>query len=371
MKQKFFYKTTVLLAFTLLSVSSSVAQKQFTVTSSKENNYCNGTCTLFNNADLNGNPTAVIFVTAVEVNGVNLDPHPICAYYNGKQWSVMNTDNSTMPAGAQFKVEYYVAADEKNFVHIVSKENQVKNNSYIDHAGLNGNPKASFRFFQNASPNIRGGLVNSEEAKFLYDENAGKWFVSNTKGKTMDIATGYNISISSEIKNDPVTTAPANIIPFVPGAKVDNSGQRVFVTVLGKIQGQFAGENNTARMEVTGFEMQVNSPRDLATGQATGKRQHPPVMFQKNIGPASVQFYKASATNELLTTITLEVYKPSASGTSVLDYKIILTNATITSFKQSLIDGSKGFTDTIMVTAQKFDLISGNLMASDSINNTL
>jgi type VI secretion system secreted protein Hcp len=369
MLQKFVYKTTAFFTFIMLLAISCPAQKQFTVTSSKANNYCNGTCTLFDNPELNGNPTAVIFITPAAVSGVNLNPHPICAYYNGKQWSVMNTDNSTMPVGAQFNVQYYAAEDDKNFVHIVSKENLVKNNSYIDHAGLNGNPGAKFQFFQNAAPNIRGGLVNTDEAKFQYDEAAGKWFVSNTKGKTMEIATGYNISISSEINNNAVSTPPVNSSPFVPGAKANNSGQRVFITVTGKTQGQFTGENNTSRMELIGFEMEVTSPRDLATGQASGKRQHTPVMFQKATGPASVQFYKASAANELLSTITLEVYKLSINGTSSLDYKIVLTNASIVSFKQSFAEGQKGFIDTVTVTAQKFDLINGGLMASDSLNN--
>ena len=367
MQQKIVYKITLLFAFAILFALNGIAQKQFTVTSSKANNYGNGTCTLFDNPDLNGNPTAIIFVTAVEVNGINLDPHPICAYYNGKQWSVMNTDNSTMPAGSQFNVQYYATADEKDFVHIVTRENLVKNNSYIDHAGLNGNPKAKFQFFQNVAPNIRGGLVNSADAKIQYDESTGKWFVSNNNGKTMDIATGYNIAIGSEVNTNPITTPTVNSSPFTPGAKVDNSNQRVFITVIAKTQGQFTGENNTTRMEISGFEMEVNSPKDLATGQSSGKRQHLPVMFQKATGPASVQFYKAVASNEQLTTITFEVYKPSAGGTSVLDYKITLKNATVASFKQSFAEGQKGFIDTIMVTAQTFELTNGGLSATDSI----
>jgi type VI protein secretion system component Hcp len=84
-----------------------------------------------------------------------------------------------------------------------------------------------------------------------------------------------------------------------------------------------------------------------------------------------VQFYKAAAANEQLTTVVFEVYKPSATGTSVLDYKITLTNASISSFKQSFAEGQKGFVDTIMVMAQKFDLINGGLMASESLNNVL
>ncbi len=237
MQQEFVYKTTALFAFISLVALSSIAQKKFTVTSSKANNYCKGTCALFDNPELNANSTAIIFITTAEVNGINLDPYPICAYYNGKQWSVLNTDNSTMPVGSQFNVQYYTAADGKDFVHIVTKENLVKNISYIDHAGLNGNPEAKFRFFQNLAPNIRGGLVNAAETKIKYDESAGKWFVSNNNGKSMEIATGYNIAIGSEVNNNTIAPPPVNSSLFIPGAKVDNSGQRVFITVTGKIQG--------------------------------------------------------------------------------------------------------------------------------------
>jgi len=191
-------KLLFLTLFVLTAVCSQ-AQQQFNITSSRSNNYCNGTCTLFDNPDLNSNPTAVIFITPLEVNGVNLDPHPICAYYNGKQWSVMNVDNSTMPPGSQFNVQYYSKPDEKHFVHVVTKENLVKNNSYIDNSGLNGNPKAQFQFFQNASPNVRGGLINKGEIKIQYDDAAGKWYITNISGKTLDYATGYNIFISSGI----------------------------------------------------------------------------------------------------------------------------------------------------------------------------
>jgi len=365
MLQKFVYKTTTFFAFIMLLAVSSPAQKQFTVTSSKANNYCNGTCTLFDNPDLNGNPTAVIFVTPVNVNGVNLNPHPICAYYNGKQWSVSNVDNSTMPVGSQFNVQYYTTEDDRNFVHIVTKENLVKNNSYIDHAGLNGNGQAKFHFFQNVSPNIRGGYINKEDVKFQYDEMTGKWFVNSVSGKPLDMATGYNISISSEV--NPITTPPVNTTPFVPGAKVDNSDQRVFMTVLGKIQGQFTGENNTSRMEISGFEMEVTSPRDLASGQSSGKRLHFPIVFEKAMGPSSIQFFKAVATNEVLTTIVFEIYKPSAGGANILDYKITLTNAAVSGYKQFFSEGQKGFVDSIKVVAQKFDLTMGNLNASDTI----
>jgi type VI secretion system secreted protein Hcp len=366
-------KIITLVILTGLLFHQLFAQQQFTITSSRENNYCNGTCTLFDNNELNGNPTAVIFIKSVEVNGVNLDPHPICAYYNGKQWSVMNIDNSTIPAGAQFNVQYYVTPDDTHFTQVVTKENLVKNNSYIDHPGLNGNPNAQFQYFQNASPNVRGGTINKSDIKIQYDDAAGKWFVSNSNGKTIDLSTGYNISISSgrvsttnamTIVNPVASTVNTNA--FVPGPKTDNTGQRVFVTVVGKVQGQFTGENNTSRIEVTGFEMEMTSPRDLATGQASGKRQHVPILIQKATGASSSQFFKALTTNEPLSTVTFEVYKPSATGGDVLDFKIILTNASINYFKQSYADGQKGFVDSVKFTYQTIEFNRSGTGVSDS-----
>src|SRR5882724_881312 len=273
----------ILLAFTILAFLSSHSQQQFAITSSRANNYCNGTCTLFDNPDLNGNPTAVIFITPVEINGIDLNPHPICAYYNGKQWSVMNVDNSTIPTGSQFNVQYYSRPDENHFLHVVTKGNLVKNNSYIDQAALNGNPKAVFKYFQNASPNVRGGYVNKDEIRIGYDEAAAKWFIAKLSGNPLDVATGYNIFIApgAETKTNtnsltplktlvttPVTTGPSASRP------IDAPDYFILMTVVGKTQGPFAGDNTTSKITVHGFELEENSPRDLSSGQSNGKRQY-------------------------------------------------------------------------------------------------
>jgi type VI secretion system Hcp family effector len=368
MKNQFRYQKKFLLFFVLVLALSGNSQQRFTITSSRANNYCNGTCTLFDNPELNGNPTAVIFVTPVEVKGINLNPHPICAYYNGKMWSVMNIDNSTMPSGSQFNVQYYSKPDDNHFVHVVTKENLLKSNSYIDHAGLNENSKAQFQFFQNASPNVRGGGVNTNEIKIQYDGAAAKWYITNISGKPLDYATGYNIFISSETNanTNPATTTPVNTTPFVPTTKIDNSGQRVFMTVVGKTQGSFPGENMTTRIEIISFEMEMTSPRDMVSGQASGKRQHFPIIIQKATGVASLQFVKALTTNEQLTTVTFEVYKPSAAGANVLDYKIVLTNAAISNFKQYYIEGQKGFIDSIKFIFQAIEFNNGGTGVSDT-----
>src|ERR1044071_4582268 len=124
----------------MLLALSNFAQQHFVVTSSRENNYCNSTCTLLDNPELNGNPVAILFVRALETKGIT---HPVCVYYINKKWSVINTDNTTMSRGSQFDIEYYAKPDDNHFVHVMTRENSVKDRrSYINHEGLNNNAEA-------------------------------------------------------------------------------------------------------------------------------------------------------------------------------------------------------------------------------------
>ena len=134
------------------------------------------------------------------------------------------------------------------------------------------------------------------------------------------------------------------------------------MTVVGITQGPFPGENMTTRIEITGFEMETNSPRDLASGLATGKRQHLPILVEKATGTASLQCFKALTTNEQLSTVTFEVYNSS----KVLDFKIVLTNAFVSYFKQSYIEGQKGFIDSIKFTYQTIEFNKGGVGVSDT-----
>jgi len=181
--------------FLILTAAFSRAQQRFSITSSRENNYCNGSCSLLDNPDLNGNSAAIIFITPMKAKGIN---HPISAYYINKKWSVLNTDGSVMEPGSQFDIEYYLKPDDTHFVHVVSRENSAKEkSSYIDHAGLNDNPGAQIRIFQNWSPAVWGGNVNRNEIKIQYDANARKWFISNTNETQLEFPVAYNIMFTS------------------------------------------------------------------------------------------------------------------------------------------------------------------------------
>ncbi len=111
-----------------------------------------------------------------------------------------------------------------------------------------------------------------------------------------------------------------------------------YVTIEGTKQGKFKGESvREAHEETIGascFGYQVQSPRDVATGAATGKRVHQPVTFVKEWGPASPQLFQALTTNEVLKSALFEFVHTTADGTEEVYHTVKLTNATVVSIRQ-------------------------------------
>ncbi len=108
------------------------------------------------------------------------------------------------------------------------------------------------------------------------------------------------------------------------------------VSVTGKVQGKFKGEmiqkGFEGKFAGLGFEQEVISPRDAATGLATGKRQYRPLRIKQAWGPASLQFIAALNANEPLA-VAMDFFAPDAAGMLVLDHTVRLTNATVVSYK--------------------------------------
>ncbi len=109
-----------------------------------------------------------------------------------------------------------------------------------------------------------------------------------------------------------------------------------YVSVTGTLQGPFKGEVFTKGLEGKfaglSFDYEVVSPRDAASGQAAGKRQHKPIRIKKPYGPASLQFYAALTKNEPLS-VVMDFMATDASGAMVLDHTIKLVNASVASVK--------------------------------------
>ncbi|HTS92098.1 MAG TPA: type VI secretion system tube protein TssD [Stellaceae bacterium] len=106
-----------------------------------------------------------------------------------------------------------------------------------------------------------------------------------------------------------------------------------FFSVKGARQGPFKGEAKEAGREnwmpVRYFTMELESPRDPASGQATGKRQWKPVKVVKEWGAASPQGLTACATNEVLQEVNFQFLRTNPSGQEYVYQTVKLTNATI------------------------------------------
>jgi type VI secretion system secreted protein Hcp len=156
-------------------------------------------------------------------------------------------------------------------------------------------------------------------------------------------------------------------------ATMGHAAQEFAVQVAGQIQGKFKGEGTRKGFEdkIMGlsFEQEVKSPRDTATGQATGKRLHQPIRIKKAWGPASPQFFAAVAKNELLT-VVMDFFVVESSGISVLDHTVKLTNASVASYRSSsdaTVQGPQ--IDTIEFVSQTIEIIDhrGKGAVTDSL----
>ena len=113
-----------------------------------------------------------------------------------------------------------------------------------------------------------------------------------------------------------------------------------YVTVKGAKQGSF--KNETPREKHQGkiagiaFSYEVSSPRDAATGQASGKRTHHPLTFVKEWGASSPQFFQAAVTNEVLPSVVFEFVATDPNGEEYVRDTVKLTNAGVTRMKRVL-----------------------------------
>ena len=117
-----------------------------------------------------------------------------------------------------------------------------------------------------------------------------------------------------------------------------------YLTLKGQKQGAINGSVTQKGREnsilVHAFDNEITSPRDPATGQATGKRQHEPIVILKEVDQSSPKLWMALVTNENLSTWELDFWGPAgpgpagAAGAETLLYKIVLTNATIASIHE-------------------------------------
>ncbi len=106
-----------------------------------------------------------------------------------------------------------------------------------------------------------------------------------------------------------------------------------YVTIEGTKQGKFKGESirdaHKAKLSGLSYRHEIKSPRDIATGQASGKRQHGPISITKEWGASSPQIFQSLVTNEILKSVLFEFIQTTPEGAEEIYHTIKLVNATV------------------------------------------
>lgn len=337
MKKQIQYLKLFLPVLLLITSFISSAQNQFTHIATKANNYCNANCTLLDIPELNNNPTAIIFVAPILENGLNLNPHPIGVYYFKNQWSIFNLDQRPIPEGAKFNVEYVAKPDSTHFQYLITRENLQKDGSaVIDFITIN-NPNAQLRFIPCWVPELHVAVVNRDEVNIQFNNETGKWYVSNINKKPLFARIAYNIIVSSGrsfasykavlIKELTVASNPIQVSGTVAS---------MYMTVWAdgiKLPGDNFQSGHLDQTQIYGLEIGASSPTTLTSGHlSTGKRIYEPITIKIHSGwPAGIPLLMAFT----IDAISNDLNNTNASGAQALNYSIKLSGARIVSFKQS------------------------------------
>jgi len=157
---------------------------------------------------------------------------------------------------------------------------------------------------------------------------------------------------------------------------------QITISFEGSKQGKFKGESQRKgfedKSEILGYISELNSPRDPASGLATGRRSYLPIVILKACGAASPMLMQAAANNEVIKKIVIDFYKRDMNGMEINYYTVTLENASISGFKQFVgpLDNERfnpedrTLYDEIRIVFQKITVEekTGKTMATDDAN---
>jgi type VI secretion system secreted protein Hcp len=90
------------------------------------------------------------------------------------------------------------------------------------------------------------------------------------------------------------------------------------------------GEDVSETSEVMQANHSVTSPRDRASGQATGRRFHEPLRVLKRVDKATPLLFKALVENQILQKIELKWFRPNPmDGTTQHFFTMMIENASV------------------------------------------
>ena len=112
-----------------------------------------------------------------------------------------------------------------------------------------------------------------------------------------------------------------------------HAAESIHVTIKSIASGEIKGDLSDDSIEALAYQHEIVSPRDAASGLATGRRQHKPLTIVKSIDKTTPLLYKMIATNDT-GDVTLKFWrKDPKTGLQAHYYTIELKNATISNIR--------------------------------------
>ncbi len=108
----------------------------------------------------------------------------------------------------------------------------------------------------------------------------------------------------------------------------------------GRIRGSVTQAGREGSLEIWGWNHEVVSPRDAASGLPTGRRQHKPIVVTKPIDMATPLLMNVLTNNENITEWRLDCWRPSRGGREFQYYTIELVNASIAGIRQEQLNNT-------------------------------
>ena len=88
-----------------------------------------------------------------------------------------------------------------------------------------------------------------------------------------------------------------------------NALLRITGAKQGEIRGSVTQKGREGKIAVIAVSHEIVSPRDVATGEATGKRQHRPLVVTKELDRSSVPLRQMLVTNEAVKDWELQFFR--------------------------------------------------------------
>jgi type VI secretion system secreted protein Hcp len=151
-----------------------------------------------------------------------------------------------------------------------------------------------------------------------------------------------------------------------------------YLTMKGQKQGDIRGsvtqKGREGSIQVHSFSNEIFSPRDAASGLPTGKRMHKPFVILKEVDKSSPLLWNALVENENLAEWTLDFWEVSTAAPEKQIYSIRLTNASIASMRESMLDNEDAanakytLLEEISFTYQRIEWVwtEGKITAQDN-----